>query len=87
MPQQAPDPILGISDAFKACTHPDKLNLGVGAYRTDDLQPLVLDVVKKVFIHSTLCSTLLPYHMTSSHGCPADQPQSPRAMPNMYVGS
>lgn len=57
MPQQAPDPILGISDAFKACTHPDKLNLGVGAYRTDDLQPLVLDVVKKVTIHSTLYTT------------------------------
>ncbi|XP_047967889.1 aspartate aminotransferase, chloroplastic-like [Salvia hispanica] len=24
-----------------------KLNLGVGAYRTEDLQPYVLDVVKK----------------------------------------
>lgn len=43
-----PDPILGVSDAFKKCEHPDKLNLGVGAYRTDDLQPYVLEVVKKV---------------------------------------
>ena len=41
------DPILGVSEAFKACTHPDKLNLGVGAYRTDDVKPYVLDVVKK----------------------------------------
>lgn len=42
-----PDPILGVSDAFKASDSPDKLNLGVGAYRTDDLQPYVLEVVKK----------------------------------------
>jgi len=36
-----PDPILGVSEAFKADDSPDKLNLGVGAYRTDDLQPCV----------------------------------------------
>ena len=33
------DPILGVSEAFKKDDSPDKLNLGVGAYRTDDLQP------------------------------------------------
>jgi hypothetical protein len=43
-----PDPILGVSEAFKADKSSDKLNLGVGAYRTDDLQPYVLNVVKKV---------------------------------------
>ena len=43
-----PQPILGVSEAFKACTHPDKLNLGVGAYRTEELKPYVLDVVRKV---------------------------------------
>jgi len=37
-----PDPILGVSEAFKADTSPDKLNLGVGAYRTEDLKPYVL---------------------------------------------
>eukprot|EP00475_Leptophrys_vorax_P007679 TRINITY_DN1486_c2_g1_i1.p1 TRINITY_DN1486_c2_g1~~TRINITY_DN1486_c2_g1_i1.p1 ORF type:complete len:458 (+),score=53.06 TRINITY_DN1486_c2_g1_i1:1930-3303(+) len=42
-----PDPILGVSEAFRADTHPDKLNLGVGAYRTEDLQPYVLRVVTK----------------------------------------
>lgn len=42
-----PDPILGVSEAFKADDSPDKLNLGVGAYRTDELQPYVLEVVKK----------------------------------------
>jgi hypothetical protein len=43
-----PDPILGVSEAFKADTHESKLNLGVGAYRTEELQPYVLNVVKKV---------------------------------------
>ncbi|XP_023002333.1 aspartate aminotransferase, chloroplastic-like [Cucurbita maxima] len=43
-----PDPILGVSEAFKADTHGNKLNLGVGAYRTEELHPYVLDVVKKV---------------------------------------
>ncbi|XP_047342143.1 aspartate aminotransferase, chloroplastic [Impatiens glandulifera] len=42
-----PDPILGVSDAFRADTDVKKLNLGVGAYRTEDLQPYVLNVVKK----------------------------------------
>jgi aspartate aminotransferase len=42
-----PDPILGVSDGFKACTNENKLNLGVGAYRTEELQPYVLEVVKK----------------------------------------
>ncbi|XP_068647456.1 aspartate aminotransferase, chloroplastic-like [Aristolochia californica] len=42
-----PDPILGVSEAFKADTNDVKLNLGVGAYRTEDLQPYVLNVVKK----------------------------------------
>eukprot|EP00262_Sarcandra_glabra_P017321 TRINITY_DN58_c0_g1_i1.p1 TRINITY_DN58_c0_g1~~TRINITY_DN58_c0_g1_i1.p1 ORF type:complete len:466 (-),score=97.96 TRINITY_DN58_c0_g1_i1:262-1659(-) len=42
-----PDPILGVSEAFKADTNDMKLNLGVGAYRTEELQPYVLKVVKK----------------------------------------
>uniref|UniRef100_A0A7S0RL76 aspartate transaminase n=1 Tax=Pyramimonas obovata TaxID=1411642 RepID=A0A7S0RL76_9CHLO len=46
--EQAPaDPILGVSTAYQACESPDKLNLGVGAYRTEELQPYVLEVVKK----------------------------------------
>ncbi|KAL9230290.1 hypothetical protein vseg_005663 [Gypsophila vaccaria] len=42
-----PDPILGVSEAFKADTSEKKLNLGVGAYRTEELSPYVLEVVKK----------------------------------------
>ncbi|GMH07047.1 hypothetical protein Nepgr_008887 [Nepenthes gracilis] len=42
-----PDPILGVSEAFRASTNEMKLNLGVGAYRTEELQPYVLNVVEK----------------------------------------
>ena len=43
-----PDPILGVSEAFKADPSSERLNLGVGAYRTEELQPYVLPVVSKV---------------------------------------
>lgn len=33
--------------AFRECQDPNKLNLGVGAYRTEDLKPYVLDVVRQ----------------------------------------
>lgn len=46
VPQQPPDPILGVSEAFKKDDSPDRLNLGVGAYRTEELKPYVLEVVK-----------------------------------------
>ena len=45
--QAPPDPILGVTQAFRADEDDRKLNLGVGAYRNDDLQPVVLDVVRK----------------------------------------
>jgi aspartate/tyrosine/aromatic aminotransferase len=42
-----PDPVFFVSQQYQACTAEIKLNLGVGAYRTNDGKPLVLDVVKK----------------------------------------
>ena len=51
------DPILGVSEAFKVCTSPLKLNLGVGAYRTEQLQPYVLPVVRKVLMWSSRCTS------------------------------
>jgi len=41
-----PDPILGVSEAFKADGNPKKINLGVGAYRGDDGKPFVLPSVR-----------------------------------------
>jgi aspartate/tyrosine/aromatic aminotransferase len=38
---------LGTALAFKADTDPKKVNLGVGAYRTDDSKPYVFECIKR----------------------------------------
>jgi len=43
-----PDPILGVTEAFKRDDNPKKINLGAGAYRDDQGKPYVLSCVKKV---------------------------------------
>lgn len=40
--------IFQLTAAYKADTFPDKVNVGVGAYRDDDNKPWVLPVVRKV---------------------------------------
>lgn len=45
--QAPPDPILGTAEAFKKDTDPNKVNLGVGAYRTDDGLPYVFQSVRE----------------------------------------
>ncbi|KAI9460862.1 pyridoxal phosphate-dependent transferase [Lactarius psammicola] len=47
VPAGPPDPILGVTEAFKADADPRKINLGVGAYRDGDGKPYVLNSVKK----------------------------------------
>ena len=42
-----PDPILGLTEAFKADPNPQKINLGVGIYKDADGKTPVLDCVKK----------------------------------------
>ncbi|XP_015885202.3 aspartate aminotransferase, cytoplasmic [Ziziphus jujuba] len=41
------DPILGVTVAYNKDPSPNKLNLGVGAYRTEEGKPLVLNVVRQ----------------------------------------
>lgn len=41
-----PDAIIGLTDAYKSSTHPKKVNVGVGAYRTSAGSPYVLPSVK-----------------------------------------
>jgi len=41
------DPILGITELWKGDKNPDKINLGVGAYRDDEGKPIVLPSVRK----------------------------------------
>ncbi|XP_070616688.1 aspartate aminotransferase, mitochondrial [Erythrolamprus reginae] len=42
-----PDPILGVTEAFKRDSSAKKMNLGVGAYRDDNGKPYVLNCVRK----------------------------------------
>jgi aspartate aminotransferase, mitochondrial len=49
-----PDPILGVTEAFKRDTNPNKMNLGVGAYRDDNGKPYVLPSVRKVGYSSSI---------------------------------
>ena len=46
MEQGPPDAILGITEAFKKDNNPNKVNLGVGAYRDDDGKPFILPSVR-----------------------------------------
>ncbi|KAJ8365314.1 hypothetical protein SKAU_G00141450 [Synaphobranchus kaupii] len=48
VPQAAPVAVFKLTADFREDKDPNKVNLGVGAYRTDDSQPWVLPVVKKV---------------------------------------
>ena len=42
------DPVLGINIAYANDNDPKKVNLGVGAYRDDNLKPVVFKVVRKI---------------------------------------
>ncbi|CAB1344400.1 unnamed protein product [Coregonus sp. 'balchen'] len=48
VPQAPPVAVFKLTADFREDTHAQKVNLGVGAYRTDDCLPWVLPVVKKV---------------------------------------
>lgn len=41
-----PDPILGLSEAFKKDTNPNKQLLGAGVYRDDNNKPYVLNCIR-----------------------------------------
>lgn len=46
--EEAPrDPILGVTEKFLADPNPNKMSFGVGAYRDDDGNPVVLDCVRE----------------------------------------
>jgi len=58
-----PDAILGVTEAFKRDTNPNKMNLGVGAYRDDQGKPFVLPSVRKaeeLFVSKKLDKEYLP---------------------------
>ncbi|PKI86016.1 aspartate transaminase [Malassezia vespertilionis] len=47
VPGGPPDPILGVTEAFKRDSDPRKINLGVGAYRDENGKPYVLPSVRE----------------------------------------
>jgi aspartate/tyrosine/aromatic aminotransferase len=47
VPRAPLDPILGMSQRFQADTDTKKVNVSIGAYRTDEGKPLVLNCVRK----------------------------------------
>ncbi len=47
VPAGIPDPILGVTEAFRADTNPDKVNLGVGVYQDASGKIPVLEAVKR----------------------------------------
>lgn len=52
-----PDPIIGLTDAYRADDFPQKVNVGVGAYRDDEGKPAVLPCVReaeKILMSSNL---------------------------------
>jgi aspartate aminotransferase, cytoplasmic len=48
VPQAAEDPLFGLMAAYRRDTSPQKVDLGIGAYRDNNAKPWVLPVVKKV---------------------------------------
>ncbi|XP_014247769.1 aspartate aminotransferase, mitochondrial [Cimex lectularius] len=60
-----PDAILGITEAYKKDTNPNKINVGVGAYRDDNGKPYVLPSVieaQKRVVDSNLDKEYAPIH-------------------------
>ncbi|XP_062168184.1 aspartate aminotransferase, mitochondrial-like isoform X2 [Alnus glutinosa] len=49
------DPITGVTEAFLADTNPNKINLGVGAYRDDQGKPVVLQCVRNAEAKIAAC--------------------------------
>ena len=48
VPQAPEDPLFGLMAAFRRDQDPQKVDLGIGAYRDDNAKPWVLPVVKMV---------------------------------------
>lgn len=47
IPAAAPDPILGVAEAFRADPNPNKVNLGVGVYQDNEGRTPILEAIKQ----------------------------------------
>ncbi|GLT26702.1 hypothetical protein SLA2020_017480 [Shorea laevis] len=67
------DPILGVTEAFLADPNPNKVNVGVGAYRDDNGKPVVLECVREA--ERRIAGNMNIFHyqvpaLSLSHLCP-----------------
>ena len=51
IPLAPPDPIFHLNASYTQDPHPEKISLGIGAYRDNQGNPWILPVVKKVRIY------------------------------------
>ena len=64
------DPILGLNDAFKNETSPDKVNLGVGVYKDEEGKTPILNSVKaaeRIILEEEKTKSYLPIDGTSEY--------------------
>ncbi|KAJ1443499.1 aspartate aminotransferase [Ochromonadaceae sp. CCMP2298] len=69
LPMAPPDKILGLNEKFNADTFPQKISLGVGAYRDDDGKPFVLKSIKEA--EARIMSKAMGHEYTGITGVPA----------------
>ena len=50
VPQEPSEPFSNMILQYAADCNPNKINAAIGSFRTDELKPYVLPVVKKVFV-------------------------------------
>jgi aromatic-amino-acid transaminase len=70
IPAGIPDPILGVTEAFRADSHPGKVNLGVGIYQDGDGKIPLLEAVKQAarqWTESEDTKTYLPIDGVASY--------------------
>merc|ERR1712028_266206 len=77
VPMAPLDPILGMSQRFQADTDERKVNVSIGAYRTDEGKPLVLNCVKKaealILADTSLNKEYLPQRGDVTHSALCQQ--------------
>ncbi|KAL3782079.1 hypothetical protein ACHAW5_000700 [Stephanodiscus triporus] len=63
-----PDPIIGLNEAYNSDDFPDKVNVGVGAYRCDQGMPFVLPVVMEA--EKAIIAEEMDHEYSGIAGCP-----------------
>ena len=71
LPMAPPDPILGLTEAFKSDPNPNKINLGVGVYQDEDGKTTTLASVRRaeaLLLEQAAPKTYLPIEGSTEYG-------------------